>query len=336
MKTITCRVSGTHCQACKMLIEDRLKEQSDIVSSRVDLGNQTVNITTTSQETTQEIATRLSPLVEPHGYTITTELVHPSTNYFHLFLAILLGSGLLGAFFILQRSGILNIGFGEHVTPSSAFMIGIIASLSSCLVIVGGLIFSLSATVSKNGSSRKPFLAFHIARVASFTILGGILGAAGTLFAVNHTVSTILALIVSAVMILLGVNLLDVFQSTKKWQPALHSSLFRRFTSHQETVGAPILLGVGTFFLPCGFTQAMQLQALASSSFFQGSVIMFSFALGTLPMLLVLSFGSFAFSKKPYAPLFFKTAGVVVIGLGISSFLAALTSLGVIPPLFTL
>ncbi len=29
----------------------------------------------------------------------------------------------------------------------------------------------------------------------------------------------------------------------------------------------PIIVGVGTFFLPCGFTQSMQIAALSSGSF---------------------------------------------------------------------
>ena len=46
---------------------------------------------------------------------------------------------------------------------------------------------------------------------------------------------------------------------------------------------APFTLGAMTFFLPCGFTQSLQLVALASGSFVTGAFTMFIFALGTLP-----------------------------------------------------
>lgn len=40
---------------------------------------------------------------------------------------------------------------------------------------------------------------------------------------------------------------------------------------------------------------------------------MLSFALGTFPVLALLSFGTETFSKSQYAPLFFRSAGVVVL-----------------------
>jgi len=64
-------------------------------------------------------------------------------------------------------------------------------------------------------------------------------------------------------------------------------------------------------------------------------LIMGAFALGTLPMLALLSFGSASFSQSKHAPLFFTASGVVVIGLGIFALLTGLASLDIIDPLFT-
>ncbi|HCB52054.1 TPA: hypothetical protein DEP21_05855 [Patescibacteria group bacterium] len=46
------------------------------------------------------------------------------------------------------------------------------------------------------------------------------------------------------------------------------------------------MAGVLTFFLPCGFTLAMQILAISSGNFWMGGLIMGFFALGTLPGLL--------------------------------------------------
>jgi sulfite exporter TauE/SafE len=80
----------------------------------------------------------------------------------------------------------------------------------------------------------------------------------------------------------------------------------------------------------------MQVAALSSGSFISGLLIMLSFALGTLPMLGLLSFSSLSFAQSKYAPLFFKSAGIVVIGLGIFALLAGLAGLGIINPLFNI
>lgn len=66
----------------------------------------------------------------------------------------------------------------------------------------------------------------------------------------------------------------------------------------------------------------MQVAALTNGTFFGGGVIMLTFALGTFPVLALLSFGASSFAQSRHAPLFFKTAGVVVIGLGIFTLLA--------------
>jgi sulfite exporter TauE/SafE len=76
----------------------------------------------------------------------------------------------------------------------------------------------------------------------------------------------------------------------------------------------------------------MQFAALSSGSFWSGMLIMGVFAIGTLPMLALLSFGSYRFSHTRYSPLFFKTAGVVVIGLGVIALLSSLAAQGIIRP----
>jgi len=113
-------------------------------------------------------------------------------------------------------------------------------------------------------------------------------------------------------MVILGLNLVGMFEKNIISLPAGVFSFFRKV---EHKTMAPLLVGVGTFFLPCGFTQAMQVVALSSGSFLSGFLIMLAFALGTLPMLALLSFGSISFAESKYAPLFFKVAGVLVIGL---------------------
>ena len=213
-------------------------------------------------------------------------------------------------------------------------MIGLIASVSSCLAVVGGLVLSLSAKIAEDDSNnRKPFYLFHAGRLVSFAVLGGVLGLVGESLGINYTFSSILGIIASIIMVVLGLNLVGIFKKNKLTLP---SGVFKFFRKVEHQTFAPLLLGVGTFFLPCGFTQSMQFAALSSGSFTSGMLIMLSFALGTLPVLALLSFGSASFAHSKHAPLFFKTAGVVVIGFGLFALLGAITALGIISPLFNI
>lgn len=250
--------------------------------------------------------------------------------------ALPIGILFLALFFILQKSGVLNLGIGGQITPVTSFIIGLMASVSSCLAVVGGLVLSLSAKLAeddKSKNNKKPIYLFHIGRLASFAILGGVLGLIGKGLGINFIFSAVLGLFASTIMILLGFNLLGVFKKTKITLP---HGIFNFFKKVEHQTFAPLLIGIGTFFLPCGFTQSMQATSLSSGSFISGAMIMFFFALGTLPMLALLSFGSVSFAQSKYAPLFFKSAGVVVIGLGLFGLLSQLAGLGIIAPLFNI
>lgn len=337
MKTYTFHVSGTHCPSCKILIEDILSEQKGIKKSVVDLKKETVTVETESDQSPQLLAETLTAKIKPNGYTLSIEkVIQGKKSDDTIWKALPIGLVFLILFFILQKLGILNLGIGGKTTPVTSFIIGLIASVSSCLAIVGGLILSLSAKVAQDEStktSKKQFVLFHGGRLLGFAVLGGILGFVGQAIGITFTFSAILGLIASSVMILLGLNLVGII---KKNKVALPTGIFAYFRKVEHSTLAPILIGIGTFFLPCGFTQAMQVAALSSGSFTSGFLIMLSFALGTLPMLALLSFGSVSFAHSKHAPLFFKSAGIVVIGLGIFALLAGLAGLGIINPLFNI
>lgn len=339
MQKYTFHVSGTHCASCKILIEDVLGEQDFVKNVSVDLGKEIVEIETDSNHSAEEVARTLTEKIKPNGYTLSVEkLTVVANDTGVVWQAIPIGLVFLALFFILQKSGILNLGIGGQTTPTTSFIIGLIASVSSCLAVVGGLVLSLSAKVSQdNVSDKKNFILFHLGRLFSFAFLGGVLGALGNAIGINFTFTAILGLVASLVMLILGLNLIGIFASNKITLPSgmfqKVSSVFRKIEHKTFT---PILIGFGTFFLPCGFTQSMQVAALSSGSFVSGFLIMASFALGTLPMLSLLSFGSASFAHSKYAPLFFKSAGVIVVGLGLFAFLAGLAGLGIISPLFNI
>ncbi len=335
MKTYTFNVSGTHCASCKILIEDILNEQDFIKKSKVDLKRETVEIETDSNVDASEMASILTNKIQSHGYALSTEkITSQKESDGVIWKALPIGLAFLILFFLLQKSGILNIGLGSKTTPTTSFIIGLIASVSSCLAIVGGLVLSLSAKVSEdNVSDKKNFILFHTGRLFSFAVLGGVLGALGQAIGINFTFTAILGIIASLVMLFLGLSLTGVFT---KNHITLPSNIFHFFRKIEHKTLTPILIGFGTFFLPCGFTQAIQVASLSSGSFLSGMLIMFAFALGTLPMLALLSFGSASFAHGRHAPLFFKSAGVVVIGLGMFALLSGLAGLGIINPLFNI
>ena len=335
MQNYTLHVSGTHCASCKILIEDILGDQDIVKGVHVNLKKEIVYIDTDSNSSPEELASLLTEKIKSHGYTLSVEkVIKEKQSDEIIWKAIPIGLVFLVLFFILQKSGILNLGIGGKTTPATSFIIGLIASVSSCLAIVGGLVLSLSAKISQdNVSDTKTFALFHIGRIGSFALLGGVLGLIGNAIGISFTFTAILGIIASLVMLFLGLNLVG---EKKKNKITLPSGIFNFFRKIEHKTFTPLIIGFGTFFLPCGFTQSMQVVALSSGSFISGMMIMLAFALGTLPVLLLLSFGGASLAHGKHAPLFFKSAGVVVIGLGIFALLAGLAGVGIINPLFNI
>lgn len=336
MTTYTFHVSGMHCKACTIFIEETLKELPYITSARVSLSAHTVTVTGEFTDTPEAVARKLTTHVQSCGYALSVEKRSHEARWSDFTYALPIAAAFILGFLLLQKAGLTSFITGSEVGYGTAFLIGLIASVSSCLAVVGGLVLSLSASSAKEGGTWRTILLFHAGRVGGFFVLGGVVGLVGSSLQLGLTANIALGVLVALVMLVLGVNLLDVFHFTKRLQftlPAGWSRRIMRNENHDHSL-APLLIGVGTFFLPCGFTQSMQLYALSTGDFMQGALTMLVFALGTFPVLALLSFGSVNIAHKPWKGIFFKTAGLVVIALALVNLANALATAGIISPLF--
>lgn len=347
---------GMHCNACVLMTESELGDLPNITHVESSLKDHSVEVTGDfGEKTPEQIAEELTIPLKSHGYTVSVEKpldsfdrfdgltasklteIKLSVNKWGDFkIAVPIALAFAVLFVVLQKMGIVNLVSSGNVTYGTAFVIGIIASLSTCMAVVGGLVLSMSATFAKEGDKIRPQLMFHAGRIISFFVLGGVIGAIGSAFTLNASATFILSMIIGIVMLILGINLLDTFLWAKKLQPSMpkfiakHAHGVSKF-NHTLT---PILVGVATFFLPCGFTQSMQLYTLTTGNFLQGGLTMLAFALGTLPVLTLISFSSFSMQKSSKAGIFFKTAGLIVIMFALFNLINSLAAIGIIPPVF--
>ncbi len=329
-------VHGMHCASCEVLVDSELADLEHISDVKSSLKDGSLKIYGDFKDKTdQEIALELTGLLSKHGYSVSLEKEEVKTKWsdFKIALPIAIIFGVV--FILLQKLGIINLVSAKNFNYGTAFLIGIVASLSSCMAVVGGLLLSMSATFSKEGDKIKPQLFFHIGRIISFFILGGVIGYLGSAFTLNTTASFIIGLMVGVVMLILGINLLDIWR-TNKFQflmPKFVSERAYNISKFNHTL-TPLLVGIATFFLPCGFTQSMQITALSSGTFLKGGLTMLFFALGTFPILALISFSSSSIKNISKSGVFFKTAGLIVIGFAILNIVNSLVVIGVMKPVF--
>ncbi len=322
-----------HCNACITLVESEVMDHPDVTHARASLKNQTLIVSgSIASKSPNLIIHDLMPVLVKLGYTLSEEPQKHSVAWQQFSIAIPLALMLLAAFWGLQKLGIVNLVSLKDASYLTAITIGVIASLSTCMAIVGGLTLSISANFAKEGDSIKPQTLFHAGRLIAFFLLGGIIGSIGTQFEFSDSGTFVLSITVGIVMLLLGLKLLDIFPKARSLLPTLPNfalGWIEPLKSANHTL-TPALLGILTFFLPCGFTQSMQIYTLTSGGFIPGALTMGFFALGTLPVLGLMSFASLGLKSPWSSGIFFKTSGLVVTAFAITNIYAALLFAGYI------
>lgn len=335
-------IHGMHCNACVILTESELGDLPNVSHVKSNIKDHTVEIIGDfGDRSLEQIAEILTIPLRSHGYTVSVHGINTNKQFKEkkwsdFKIAVPIALAFVALFVLLQKMGIVNLVNTGSVTYGTAFFIGIIASLSTCMAVVGGLVLSMSATFAKEGDKLRPQFMFHIGRIVSFFIFGGIIGAIGSAFTLNATSTFVLGLIIGIVMLILGINLLDVFHFAKRLQPSMPKFIakYAHSVSKFNHTLTPLLVGIATFFLPCGFTQSMQLYALSTGSFITGGLTMFAFALGTLPVLSLISFSSFSIQNSSKSGVFFKIAGLIVIMFALFNLINSLVVIGLISPVF--
>jgi len=352
------RVEGMHCQSCEVLIEKKLLEQKNIKSVDVSLKGDTVEIqyvgdTSPSIEyLNNEFAqygykfseinnTRIDddsntyPLFRFTDGRLHINLTKVNVFFKNLFIALLIITALL-ALDSLHLTKFISVDANSSIF--AFFLFGLFAGFSSCAALTGGLLLSMSKNWSNLKITNKsntflrfrPHAFFHLGRLVSFAIFGGILGLIGQSISINNQVLAIFTILASILMMVLGLQMLGVksLQSIRISIPKPILRLIAIKSKFTET-NLPFLLGASTFFLPCGFTLVVQFIALTSGSFMRGSLIMFIFALGTLPVLLSISYTGLFFNSKPNLIQNFNfIAGVLVLFISVYTINGQLNILG--------
>jgi sulfite exporter TauE/SafE/copper chaperone CopZ len=316
-------IGGMHCVNCPALIEARFRGVPGVEAAKV-LYPQGRAIVTAKDPLPIEA---LQDAVAKDGYSVTTEA--PASRA----LGLRDGAQIAATFLVLvavalalQQFHLLPRGFGisDEMSYGLVFLIGLVASVSSCLAVTGGLMVALAAEYNQANeglSDRQrlaPLVSFNAGRLISYAVLGGAIGAIGSALTLSAPVTGALTLLAAVVMILLGLHMLRIIPSLSSILPGLPRLLTERLhkAASGETKRAAFALGALTFFLPCGFTQALQLYVLGKASFTVGALTMLAFALGTLPALVSLSAIS-SFARGGFQSHFMRFAGAALVLLGL-------------------
>jgi sulfite exporter TauE/SafE/copper chaperone CopZ len=335
MERMRIKIGGMHCKNCVTLLSDEFGKISGVHHVEISLTKAVGDIYYESEAPSMEA---LVAVAEKHGYTVRAddrplseaEKAAGRKHELRQWLLGFFGAGLVIAIFLLlQSSGIVDaINPGDKLSHAGlAVVIGLVASVSSCFAVVGSLVLAFSELYrggereSAGGGAIRANALFHAGRLAAFFLLGGALGLVGGSLSVSGRTLSIFTIVYAVVMLFMGLSILSggkISIGIKLPVPAFARDWFARLKASRHPA-TPLLLGAITFFLPCGFTQSMQVLALGSGGFMQGGLVMFLFALGTLPVLFLTGLSASWTHRRGFTFLT-KSAGILIIVFALFTF----------------
>ena len=344
--TTQVKVCGMHCKSCELLIESELKQIHGVHQIQVSHHSGQLSIKHHAGVGLHQI----EAAIKKAGYSLgeDVEVLPWISRDKKTWTNIGLLTMLIVVLFLVASRLELTLPSWKYnqgqVGAVAALLVGLTAGFSTCMALVGGIVLGVMSRYSAahpNISIRHkliPLSTFLLGRTIGYFILGGLMGLFGTMIGFSPQTTAGLTILVSGVTLFLGLQLLGVFPRLAKYSVSLPTSWSRKLglsqsSINQYSIGQTMLLGALTFFVPCGFTQSMQLVALGSGSFVGGAVVMGLFALGTAPGLFGLG-GISAVIKGTKNNLFFQLIGLIVIVMALINLRGSLVVLGVNLPSF--
>ncbi|MEK6698641.1 MAG: sulfite exporter TauE/SafE family protein [Nitrospirota bacterium] len=223
-------------------------------------------------------------------------------------------------------------------TYVEVFLIGFLGSMH-CIGMCGGFVAMYSLKKPAVRPSLPYHLLYNLGRIATYSLLGGIMGLLGSTVAYIGELRGIpgaTLLIAGAVMVLMGLNIAGILGRGGAFENAeIASRPFFRKALHRilamESIWGTFLLGFLLGFLPCGLLYPLFINAAAAGSFSSGMFMMAVFGLGTVPALM--SFGFLVTKIRPHVKLLlYRVAAILIVLLGIQAFLRGMAFNGWIAP----
>ncbi len=332
------QVSGMTCTGCESLLEKKITSIPGVIKTTADHIAGTVTI-----DHEQGISlNQIIEIVTTAGYEAVAQpellpdqpKAKKTTSWLRWIVLLIV---MLMAYQVIQRldQAVTLPALTSQASYGILFLIGLLTSLH-CVTMCGGIAMSqcLGAGEAPSLSGRlRPSLLYNGGRVVSYTIIGGIIGAAGSVISMTFKSQGIIIIVAGIFMILMGLNLLGLFPFLRRLTPHLPKGLTETLSNKRQGKG-PFMVGLINGFMPCGPLQTMQLYALGTGSFVAGASSMFFFSLGTVPLLFALGALSTLVSQK-FNRKMLAASGLLVMVLGVVMISRGLSLTGTVAPSIT-
>ena len=316
----TVHVSGMYCTNCERRIEESLRSLG-VLTVAASYGDGTVQV---SYDDKRVSRTAIERAIRSLDYEVAESSRFNSTtaSLLVILLALYVIASHLGWLSFLNAFPLIE----TTMSYGAVFVVGLLTSVH-CIAMCGGINLTQSTYAAQEAVNLSASnLLYNLGRVCSYTLIGGLVGALGSVFALSATLKGAISIVAGALMLLMALQMLGVFQPLRKLNLHLPRGFYRAL-SRRTRGRSTFFVGLLNGLMPCGPLQAMQVYALSTGSAFRGALSMFLFALGTVP--LMFGFGFFAGKlNRRYLKYMLSVSAILIFILGLNMTQTGLTLAG--------
>jgi len=332
MNQIILKIDGMSCATCAMTIENKLKTLDGIITAKVSYATSDAAI---SYDDSKIDVYEIKAVIDNLGYKVVSSNTKANSKMSNNSWPLILGMLVVGFALYLIIKNTIGFNYIPEVSQSMGygllFVVGLLTSVH-CIAMCGGI--NLSQCISSGDNTEKPLpkklipsFLYNLGRVISYTVIGGLVGALGSVISFSGSAKGIVAIVAGVFMLIMGLNMLNISPALRKFIPRMPKSIATKIHSAKKGRG-PLVVGLLNGFMPCGPLQTMQIYALGTGSFIAGALSMFLFSLGTVPLMFAFGALSSLLSSK-FTKKLMAASAVLVMLLGVIMFSRGLNQLGV-------
>ena len=205
-------IQGMHCRACELRVEQALLSLPGVEKARASIVDNSVAVTYDGERVARE---ELLTVLSKAGYPVASAEELPKESTKRARIARLLAAIGIGAALYLLFVNVGGVSFlptvGKNMTYGLLFVTGLLTSFH-CVAMCGGI--NLTQNVRRPENARPallPGVLYNLGRVLSYTLIGGVVGAIGSVLTPSGVFRGVVAVLAGVFMVLMGLNLLEVF-----------------------------------------------------------------------------------------------------------------------------
>jgi sulfite exporter TauE/SafE/copper chaperone CopZ len=310
-------IEGMQCVDCENIIEEAALSLLGVQNAKADFTTESLELDFDPGIINLKT---ICAAINTAGYTCHSYVQKNSLGLLKHLALMILAIAFFNLLFQFKKTFAIDFSLDDISANASyglLFLVGVLTSFH-CIGMCGG--FVLSYSVAAKNSEKSPHLShisYGLGKIISYTGFGALFGLIGGAITITVMMKSIISGLAGLFLIMYGLSMMDAFAGLRRFHIRLPRFLVHRLFSQQRKSSSPLIIGLlNGLMIACGPLQAMYVLAAGTGSAVEGAKLLAVFAVGTLPLMLLLGYTANMVTAN-MTRTFLKISGIIILVLGV-------------------